>query len=437
MVSLSLFFVMVVMLATTNNVQSATVTMRGTPESEGLVLVSNSTTEVTFSVISSSGDPFTLATFPTADMITVTAELVDDYGNALDIDNDGIADIWNCIEDPDVPGLWKANITIGVDSEPGIYLLKIKALAKNSTTDEIIDQGNLTVETLILGGQYAIQFFNVKEDDRFELGSLDIRIGALSDLGSIVSIGDITDTLTLRDNNADGVWGQRIDVNNDGSIDGWLTFIQNGDNYDMILFTNNQSLIDSLMPEESFKIRGDEITFRNRLLRETRDYRHFNYYTQILWDNSFWANAGLKATDYYIVPYKGRENWKITQFSNGRILSAVMRVKIVKRTTILGLFTREEVPLDGNIWTTNTKRVDELSLQPRAILWSWYPSAGYGVIWKAAVDITATKGYSIKQKQDYNVEFRGDNPLDGLNWLSRQLSKDHVDWWKLLGGDEE
>lgn len=370
-------------------------------------------------------------------MISVTAEFVDDYGNALDIDNDGTADIWNCTEDPNVPGLWKANITLGANAEPGVYSLKIKAIAKNSTTNEIIDQGELSIETLILGGQYAIQFFNVKDDDHFELDPLDIRIGALSDLGSIVSIGNLTNTLALRDNNTDGVWGQRIDLNNDGNLDGWLTFIKNEDSYDMIIFTNNQSLIDSLMPEESFRIRGDEITFTNRLLRDTRDYHHFNYYTQILWDNSFLANLGLKATDYYIIPYKGAENWKITQFSNGRILSAVMRVKIVKRTTFLGIFTSEEVPLDGNIWTVSTKNVDRLSLSPKVVRWSWYPSRGYGIIWTAAVDITAPKGYSIKQRQDYNVEFRGDNPLDGLNPISSFFSKDSVDWYGLLGGDEE
>lgn len=287
-VGLFLLFVLVVMPATASHVQSATITIQDTPEGEGLVLVPNTTTEVTFSIVSSSGDPFTSATFPTADVISVTAEFVDDYGNALDIDNDGTADIWNCTEDPNVPGLWKANITLGANAEPGVYSLKIKAIAKNSTTNEIIDQGELSIETLILGGQYAIQFFNVKDDDHFELDPLDIRIGALSDLGSIVSIGNLTNTLALRDNNTDGVWGQRIDLNNDGNLDGWLTFIKNEDSYDMIIFTNNQSLIDSLMPEESFRIRGDEITFTNRLLRDTRDYHHFNYYTQILWDNSFW-----------------------------------------------------------------------------------------------------------------------------------------------------
>lgn len=414
---------------------AATIDVRDASEDNGgLVLISNETWESIVSILDSNGEPFSLSNIPSAASINVTARFVDDTGNTLDMTGDGTPDVWTYTEDITTPGLWRANITLG-NVEPGIYTLKITAIAKDNT-GQVLDQAELTENVIILGGTYAIQFLNVNDNERFELGNLEVRIRALSDLGSIISIGNITNVLTIRDSNTDGVWGQRVDLNNDGALDGWLTFIKNEDSYDIIIFTNNQSLLETLIPEESFRISGDEITFANKPLRQTRDYRHFNYYTYILWDNSFWAKVGIKAVDYYIIPYKGTENWKITQFSNGRILSAVMKVKIVKRSSWLGLFSSEEVVLDGNIWTPTKKTVDSIiTLKPKAVTWSWYRNRGYGIIWTAVVDITAPKGYSIKSRQDYNVEFRGDNPLNGLNWLSRQLSKDQVNWWKLLGGE--
>lgn len=47
----------------------------------------------------------------------------------------------------------------------------------------------------------------MKDDDYFELDFFDIRIGVLSDFGSIVSIGNLINIFVLRDNNIDGVWG--------------------------------------------------------------------------------------------------------------------------------------------------------------------------------------------------------------------------------------
>ncbi|ASJ13371.1 hypothetical protein [Thermococcus thioreducens] len=416
---------------------AATIDIRDTSEDNGgLVLISNETWESIVRILTSNGEPFSLSNIPGATSINVSARFVDDTGNTLDMTGDGISDVWMYSEDSSTPGLWRANITLG-NVEPGIYTLKITAVAKDNTS-QILDQAELTEEVFVLGGPYVIQFFNVKDNEHLELGNLEIRIGALSDLGSIISIGNLTNTLTIKDNNHDGIWGQRIDLNNDGTFDGWITFLKNENSYDMVFFSNNATLLEALMPQESFKISGDTITFTNRILRETRDYRNFNYYTQILWDTSLLAKLGIKAVDYYIIPYSTNDNWKITQFWNGRILAAVMKVKIIKRTSYLGLFSGEEVILDGNIWTPTTKNVDELTLKPKAILWSWYRNRGEGVIWKAAVDITAPSHYAIKSRQGWSAtEFRGDNPLDGLNWLSRQLSKDKIDWWKLLGGDGE
>lgn len=92
-----------------------------------------------FFIVSSLGDFFIFVIFLIVDVISVIVEFVDDYGNVFDIDNDGIVDIWNCIEDLNVLGFWKVNIIFGVNVEFGVYFLKIKVIVKNSIINEIID----------------------------------------------------------------------------------------------------------------------------------------------------------------------------------------------------------------------------------------------------------------------------------------------------------
>lgn len=418
---------------------AATITVHDPSEANGgLVLISNETWESVISILTADAAPFTLSEFPKADTINVTAKFVDEAGNVIDMTGDGIPDIWTYTEDNTTPGVWRTNITVG-DVEPGIYTLRISAIVENSTTRQIYDQAELTEDVLILGGPYAIQIANVKDGENLRLGVLQLKIEALSDLGSLISIGNITNVRTILDNNTDGLWGEKIDINEDGNLDGWITFVKNSDSYEMLIFTRNQTLLEELLPEESIEISGGDVTYKNKYLRYTRDYHHFSYYTYILWDNSPLAKLHIKAIDYYIIPYKGKDNWKITQYSNGHIFAAVMRVKVIKRTSWFGLFTGEEVVFDGNLWTARgSKTIDNIiTMKPRIVTWSWYPKLGYGIIWRAAADITAPKGYSLKQRESYNVEFRGDDPLDGLNWLSRELSKEEIDWWKLLEGDKE
>lgn len=139
MVGLFLFFVLVVMLVIVSYVQSVIIIIQDILEGEGLVLVFNIIIEVMFFIVSSLGDFFIFVIFLIVDVISVIVEFVDDYGNVFDIDNDGIVDIWNCIEDLNVLGFWKVNIIFGVNVEFGVYFLKIKVIVKNSIINEIID----------------------------------------------------------------------------------------------------------------------------------------------------------------------------------------------------------------------------------------------------------------------------------------------------------
>lgn len=404
----------------------------------GLVMVASETYESTLSILTSNGDPFTPSNFPTADIINVTAKFIDEYGNAIDMTGDGNPDVWTYVEDPNTHGLWKANITLG-DIEPGIYTLKIEAIAKNSTTGEIFDQASIEEDVFILGGPYALQIFNVEDNQDFKLGTLDIHIGTISDIGSIISIGNFTNVRTIKDNNTDGVWGERIDLDNDGITDGWLTFIKNEDRYDMIIFSKNQTLLETLLPEREYRISGDgTVKYSNLPLRTTSNYRDFTYYAYMFWDESWLAKLGIKAVDYYLIPYSTSDNWKITAYSSGRILHAIMKVRIIRRTTYIWFITKEETIFDGNIWTRDTKTIDGIiTLKPKVLVWSWYYRYGYGIIWRAYVDATIPNTYSIKQQKGYSVQFRGDNPLDGLNTISKLLSKDEIDWYSLLGGESD
>ena len=423
---------LLIILTVTQATSGATITIDDqthTTENGTLLMVSNQTWTSSIHIVGSNGEPFSLSNIPGATLVNVTARFVDDAGNTLDMTGDGIPDVWTYVPDNSTLGLYHANITIG-DVEPGIYTLKITAVALNNSS-EVLDHAELEKQVYILGGHYFLEIANVDDGQTLNLGHLNIHIDALSALGGIISINNLSDTRTIQDTNHDGMWSTRIDLNNDGIPESWLTLVKTKDGYSMIIFTNNASLLPKM--SRTFSIQGNTITFKNRILRD-RD----RFYVYIAWDNSLLAKLGIKAVDYYIVPSRKCEDWKY----EGPWQGTVMKVKVIKRTTYFFVFTKEEVVYEGNIWRKKTDIDNTITLYGRAIMDIPAPSSCSGVqfiVGKGLVDITIPVNYQLKMRtlSATALDFRGDNPLNGLNWLSRQLSTDKIDWWKLLGGDEK
>jgi len=412
------------------------------PEDLPVEIVEGQPATINVTILTSGGEPFALENLQGADSISVTGKFVDEYGNALDMNGNGTADIYT-FTNTSTPGLWTTTINVS-NVQPGMYTLKIEAIASNSTTNTIIDNATLEEQVWIAGGPYWVLRSGVRDGDTIQVGSMSITIRGLSDLGAILDLGNLT-TQSIVDNDRDGIFSWKHDISGDG-VDDWMIFIKSTDEegapvYDLYIYSKDASILDSLDNTlGEVRVLGDNI-------RKTVDFKnHSRYVAHILWDDSLLARLGLKATDYYIIPVKGREHWW-ERGSRG----AHMEVKVIKRTTYLwGLFGKEEKVFEGDIWNKNVN-IDNVA----KILGKWTIQLGnlygsvhewnsqghhYWEIKKALGDIQFPNNYELRSRElkdlAYSSEdWRGFNPI--LHPGGRGLFKPHLDWKSILGLEDD
>lgn len=383
---------------------------------------------VNVTILTSNGDPFDLANIAGADTISVTGKFVDEYGNALDMNGDGTADIYT-FTNTSTPGLWTATINVS-NVQPGLYTLKIDAIAQNSTTNTIIDNATLELQVWVAGGEYWVAVADVKDGDTIEIGTMSFTIRGLSDLGAILDLGNLT-TQTITDDNRDGIFSWSTDVTGDGVGD-WIVFARsNDDKYVLMVYSNDGNILNDFNLENTFEVRESDgrVKFTNKIFKDGSNYRAY-----VVWDESWLAKLGIKAVDYYIIPLRGREHWR-EGFGNVERTD----IKVIKRTTyFFGLFGKEEEVYSGNIFNKNVnidntitvfgKFVGNAALIRRRV---WEIRKGLG-------DITIPNSYSLRERSLNELavsseDFRGFNPV--LNPSGRGLFKPGIDWKSILFGD--
>ncbi|WP_297090847.1 hypothetical protein [Thermococcus sp.] len=392
----------------------------------GIELIPGYPATVNVTILTSSGEPFALANLQGADTISVTGKFVDEYGNALDMNGDGTADIYT-FSNTSTPGLWTATINVS-NVQPGMYTLKIEAIAQNSTTSTIIDNATLELQVWVAGGPYWVAIANIKDGDTVEIGSTSFTIRGLSDLGAILDLGNLS-TQTLTDDDRDGIFSWQHDVTGDGTND-WVVFVKSDDSedvYNLFVYSADATLLDNInMSDTFYRVKGDRIKFPNRVFK---DLNRYNAY--VVWDESWLAKLGLKAVDYYIIPLQGREHWR-------EGIGNVERtdIKVIKRTTYLfGLFGNEEEVYSGNIFGKNVNIDNILSIFGKFVGNAAYLGQGIWEIKRGIGDITIPNDYTLKSREarDLAIDdelWRGFNPLktDKRGFFSKS-----IDWEDLLG----
>ncbi|WP_054840131.1 hypothetical protein [Thermococcus sp. JCM 11816] len=232
----------------------------------------------------------------------MTGKFIDEYGNALDMTGDGVADIYT-FTNTSTPGLWTATINVS-NVTPGMYTLKIEAIAQNSTTNTVVDNATLELQVWIAGGPYWVLRSGVRDGDTIEIGSQSFTIRGLSDLGAILDLGNLS-TQTLTDDDRDGIFSWKHDLTGDG-VDDWVVFVKSSDDsneYNLFIYSKDASVLDFNNTLGEIRVLGNDI-------RKTVTFKdHDRYKAFVLWDKSTLANLGIKATDYYIIPVQGREHW--------------------------------------------------------------------------------------------------------------------------------
>jgi len=398
----------------------------------GIELIAGTNATLNVTILTSSGDPFALSSYTNADLLEVTAKFVDEYGNALDMDGDGTADIYT-LTNTSTPGLWTGTISLG-NVTPGEYTLKIEALAKNSTTNEVVDNATMELSVWIAGGPYWVSVADIKDGDTVEIGNLQFTIRGLSDLGAILDLGNLS-TTTITDDDRDGIFTWKHDVTADG-VDDWIVFTKSDDDSDryiMMVYSSDANLLDNFNLESKFEVRGSDgrVKFTNKVFKDRNNYKAY-----VVWDESPLAKLGIKAVDYYIIPLRGREHWK-----EGYGTVERTDVRIIKRITYLwGLLGNEEEVYKGNIYHKNIN-IDNLI----TVFGKWVGNVAYlgrGVweIWKGLGDITIPNSHSLRERSlnELSVsseDFRGFNPV--LQPSGRGLFKPGLDWKSILGLDED
>ena len=388
---------------------------------------------INVTILKSDGQPFAPANFPPNTTLTVRGRFVDQYGNAIDMTGDGVPDVWN-FSTTTTPGLWTATINVS-NVQPGMYTFEISAVATNSTNGAVIDNATLREQIWVAGGPYWVAIANVHDGQEVRIGSFNFTITSLSDVGAILTLPNLT-ALTLTDNSHTGVLSFQRDVTGDGSSD-WLVFVKSTDEndnpvYNLYIYSKDASLLNQFNASDVdfYRAKGNMIVFRDKIFKDENHYKAW-----VAWDNSLLARLGLKATDYYIIPVRGRDHW----WERGEP-AAHEDVKIIKRTTYLwGLFGNDKVVYEGNIFGKNVNIDNTIKVFGKFAGNAARISSSIWEIKKGIGDITIPNDYTLKSRElkDLAVSddlWRGFNPLkqDKHGFFSES-----VDWAKLLGLSSE
>ena len=428
---LGLFVALVLVFSVFAVVRAATisdVTWENAITDPGIELIPGYPATVNVTILTSSGEPFALANIQGADSISVTGKFIDEYGNALDMNGDGNADIYT-FSNTSTPGLWTATINVS-NVQPGAYTLRVEAVASNSTSGAVIDNATLELQVWVAGGPYWVAIADIKDGETITIGTTSFTIRGLSDLGAILDLGNLS-TQTLTDDDRDGIFGWQHDVTGDGTND-WILFVKSSDEnensvYTLMIYSQDSSLLNNANLSDTFyRVKGDRIKFPNKIFKD-----HSRYNAYIVWDERWPAKLGLKAVDYYIIPLRGSSHWR-EGFGNVERTD----IKVIKRTTYLwGLFGNEEEVYSGNVFGKNVNIDNILSIFGKFVGNAAYFGNGVWEILRGLGDITIPNDYTLRSRELQNLAvddelWRGFNPLktDKKGFFSRS-----IDWEDLLG----
>lgn len=411
--SLVLVFAGLMVLLLAGSVSAATIAY--TLDGDGVIFsdpgpefINTYNATVNMTIVTVNGTPFTLSSYSgtAVDTLSVTAKFVDEYGNAIDVTGDGAADTFTATEESE--GVWVA--TMNTNAQPGEYTLYLHAKAYNATTGEIVDEGNVTVDVYIADEYWVTHW--ATEGEKFKVANFEVKLEDINERGALLIFNDQLNTITPDSN---GVMVTQVDLDNDGSATDWM-FVESTDSGMAVVkfFSKNDILQEE--PEDKVTVKGDTVR-RSAWLKNWNSYRQV-----VLWDKS--PFAWIKAEDYYIIPAKGRSNWR-----EGWGSGYSGKITIVKRTTYFNLLSRDEEVFKGNMFG-RTVGDDVLK-----VIGSWAGNKAWYGFWEVAQGI-ATMTYP----KDYEIRYRNaavvsDLPFRGKIHLPGFGSKS-VNWDILLVSNE-
>lgn len=374
----------------------------------GPEIINGNAAEVNITVVTSDGKPFTLGNIAGADAINVTAKFTDSLGTHIDVTGDGVEDTFYATE---IATAGTYTVSINTSAQPGEYTLVLEAIAYNSTTGEVVDSANTSIDTYIADPYWVTVF--VDEGEEVSVANFKLKLESLTDRGALIVLNNQIDTITPDSN---GVMVRQVDLDGDGVATDWL-FIESTDSgvAELKFYSQSNILYDEI--PENVTVKGDTVT-RQAWIKNGHSFRQI-----VLWDQS--PMSWFKAEDYYIIPSKSGSDWKEGW---GRGYSG--KTTIVKRTTWFGILSKDEKIFDGNI--LGAKAGDDVM----SLFGKWVGNYAYlGSGWEIRQAIG-----TLRYPADYEMKFRDAAVPAELEfrgkWTMPNLLGESVNWKLLVTGEE-
>ncbi len=396
---------LIVLLAILPTVNAATIGYRFdrntvVPTEFGDEIINGHPANLTLIITTPDGKPFNASAFPdpanTSISVTVQFMIGD---QVVDVTGDGNPDVFVAVEDPSNPGQYK--VTINTSARPGEYTMRVHAIATNSNTGQILDEGRLDVDVYISDPYWVTTW--CKEGDEIKIGSLSLKIDTVNDRGAVLIMGG--SLVNLSRDNTTGLIYRKVDLDGDGIATDWMFIKSDKDTglTEVKFYSRNPGILGG--DEDNVTVSGNKVV-RTTWLKDRNRYR-----VVILWDKS--PFSWIKAEDYYIIPAKNPRCWKEGW---GRGYSG--KVTVIKRTTWFNFISTDEKVFEGNIFGRNVKIDKTLDLFGR-----WFGNKarfGWGwEVWRGIARLVYPKDYQLKFRSAATVsdlEFRGDLTLKSVNW---------------------
>ena len=376
------------------------------PTDAGYEIINGHAANLTIVVTTNTSKPFTASSFsdPANTTISVTVEFHNSLGQVLDVTGDGIEDTFVATENSTSPGTYE--VSINTSAQPGEYTLYIHAVATDSNTGTVLDEGYLEA-TVWIADEYWVTVW-AKENERVTIGALSFEIDTFNDRGAVVILNNELKTLSPDSN---GIVATQVDIDGDGVATDWM-ILKRGEELTEIRFFSKNNILPA---ELSDNVTVSEMTVtRDAWLKNNDNYRQI-----ILWDQS--PLAWIKAVDYYIIPAKGAENWREGQGSGYS-----GKVTIVQRTTWFNLFATDKKIYEGNIFG---KSVGDEILN---LFGRWAGNkASFSWGWEVAQGIAR-----LTYPTDYELRFRNAAIPSELDFRAKFVLPfgDGIDWEALVAG---
>jgi len=381
------------------------------PTEFGEEIINGHAANLTITVLTNSSQPFTASSFsdPANTTINVTVQFLDPLGLAVDVTGDGVEDTFTAVENATSPGVYE--VSLNLSARPGEYTMSIRAVATDSNTGTVIEEGRLDVQVYISEPYWVTVWAD--EGEKLSLGTLSFELDTINDRGAVVVLG--SDLLTLSPDSTTGEIFTKVDIDGDGIASDWMFIKKTDSGPTEIKFYSASNILPEL--EDTIKVSGDSVT-RDAWLKNGNSYRQI-----ILWDQS--PLSWVKAVDYYIIPSKNARDWK-----EGWGAGYSGKVTAIKRTTWLGLISSDEKVFEGNIFGRNVG--DEVM----KLIGRWAGNKAWlGSGWEVVQGIARMvypSNYELKFRNaaiPAELEFRG-------KFVMPTLFGEGIDWNALIVGDD-